>query len=355
MVIGYIRSITTEANKSCCIQRSLIETYCNENDLHCDMFLQDTTYKKRSEKDIARVKLLGYQEGYRKEKYYPAWETMLELIVKGRVTIILVDMLSRLYTTRAQYQLFQKLCTKFDVQIIEVIQDSVPISSSATDSVAIYHFSDSNFKKPIIFEKEIDELYTYAAHQKGWAVSGVYIDYTLCKSKQHEHQRFLKDCQKYNVLLTKDFYHINDKMGPFLNEAIYLTQEKEIQFHSLIDGRFKMADDKYLLSLPLKAAIYDNDTYSPEEQSLKIEVFQMFIKYKTNWTLTDVFMEKNRATCNDEYQMLESLIQHKEYFDLVLVDSFSKINYRVSMFFKKRNLLKKTIYSLKEGGLPYGD
>lgn len=87
---------------------------------------------------------------------------------------------------------------------------------------AIYHFSDTSGKRPIIYEKEIDALKAFAERQ-GLEVSEVFFDTSLERGKRKEFDRFLASSDSFDALVTK----VNrDTKGAGNGKNLWLLQDQ---------------------------------------------------------------------------------------------------------------------------------
>ncbi len=349
MIVGYIRS-SQGLVSSCKVQKHLIELYCQSHQLQCQKYFCDLKSCTRNSLNVNDMRAIGFSEAYRQEKSFPQWDEMLKEIYFGRISTILVDFKSRLFTNRKQWEYFYSLCEQKRVEIIEVSKNLEPISQKAT-AAAIYHFTDRSQNRPVVFEKEIDKLYQFASHGQ-WEVRGTFIDFSLRKSEHKEFERFKLSCDDYSALILKDFYHIDDKMGVFLRDASEL-EKHGITLLSIQNGRFKIVKNPSYLQERLQIAIYDAWHPSKELIDLNIEILKTFVALKTNWIIKAIYCEDKKLQRDHDQMKLEALIRNRTQYDLIMVDSFTLIHHRTSMFFKKRKELALPIYSMKEGGLGY--
>lgn len=352
VTIAYMKT-TVRSENSIKIQRHLIEQYCKLNGLVCEKFFCDLEIKGRTLKNVEKVKEeLEFIRSYKNEHYFEEWDNMFRFIRQNSVEIILVESIGRIFTTKYQYEVFSSYCKEHDIRIIEVCNQELPFATNEKKHVVVYHFTNKSLARPVIAEKEIDNIYEMAATHSDWEVSGFYFDTTLKKSEQKNYQRFRDNASRYDVLLTNDFYHIQTKTGPFMSEIEYLNKQR-VEIDSLVDGKIQIKVIEELFQKPLRVAVYHSKFHEDEERSveLQMDIFKMFIKYKTQWTLEKIYCDECRSQIDGEQKELIRLLENHDQYDLVLVKCFHKFHWRTAMFSKRRKILGLPIYSLQEGYL----
>lgn len=80
---------------------------------------------------------------------------------------------------------------------------------------AIYHFTNESKQRPKIYRDQLEALREYA-ESVGLDVADIYCDMSLKRSERTEFDRFLANSNQYDVLVTKDFYHIEKNTGKCL-------------------------------------------------------------------------------------------------------------------------------------------
>ena len=348
MVIAYVRS-DTGSFASIAIQKKMIEQFARMHKVECNEFYIDKIQLKRKSKNVSNIRALGYSRAYEKENYYPEFERMILQIIEGNVESILVDMENRLYTYSKQYNFFRSICDKNQVRIIEVAGMPPHEPESEMCPVAIYHFTNQSEKRPRIFMKDLDKIYQYVSRQERWDTPTVFLDYSLRKSEHLQYDRMIKAIDKFQVIVSMDFYHIEDKLGTFIKEAKWLIQEKGIELVSIKDGKLRFLEDE-ILNQNYKVAVYDRWA-DGAEKNLEIQVFETFVKYKTKWEIKNFYIEKEKIERDAEQVEMKRLLKEKDQYDLILVKSFNRFHWRTSMFFKIMRQLGLPVYSLAEGGI----
>ena len=351
MVIGYVKS-TSGSLKSCKKQKELILQYCNLQGLKSEEIFCDYRVEKRTQ---VKAKILqeefGIIKSFKGEKCFPEWDKMLALIKAGKVQEIIVESVARIYTTKCQYEGLLQICEITRTKIIEVCNRELNMKKRNNETrVAIYHFTDSKMKRPVIMERELDKMYEFIMRQEDWKVTGVYMDYSLKKSNQIAYNQFRNNVELYDVLVTSDFYHIETKTGTFLSELKYLNSHN-IAVESVIDGKIEVKDEETLFGCSLKVAVYHSKFCEAEERTieLQIEIFKNFIMHKTKWVLEDIYVDKCKKQRDGEQKELLRLISNCDKYNLVLVKGFSKFHWRTAMLAKRRMAMQLPIYSLQEG------
>lgn len=228
------------------------------------------------------------------------------------------------------------------------------------NKVAIYHFTDKSEKRPLINEKQLIALREFAS------IYGIlvkeYLDKSLKKCEQNEKRALIEAIADYDVLVTKDFYHIAVNTGA----CISLMQKflmMGVETYSMEDGRFVFSDipfDKEL-NVAIYHAKYEDNTPSAQLQKkgncitaqTQVDVLRLFAKKKTNWNVVEAYIDEAKGQSNDKQKNLLELIKNRKKFDLVLCKDFNVIHWRTAKFCKRRNELQLDIYSIKEGYLRY--
>lgn len=210
---------------------------------------------------------------------------------------------------------------------------------------AIYHFTSGGNIRPIVYEKEINRIKKFALGL-GFSKSDLYLDKSLRKVDQAQLKNLLQNADKYQAIVMKDFYHLSSNTGAFMCELIALSN-KGVTLYTIEDGNFQ--PDKAPYEQPLKVAIY----YCGLEIigrsiELQFEIMEYFIKHNTNWKLVDKYAD-TAGNKSDSYQIeLNKLIQNRDKYDIILVQSFNDIHWRTAKFCKIRHQIQLDIYSMHE-------
>lgn len=218
---------------------------------------------------------------------------------------------------------------------------------------AIYHFTDGSEKRPIVNQKQLNMLEQFAISQ-GFSVGEIYCDKSLLKCEQSEFDRFMADIDKYDVLVTKDFYHISKNTMKCISVMKEL-RDKGIQIHSIENGSFSWEEAPF--DKPLRVATYCCRFGTPNEMKQIIpvhnDILKLFADKKTQWTVIDQYFDESERQNDGEQIQLMELIKNKDNYDLLLVHNLNDVHWRTANFCKVREQLHLDIYSLQEGFLKY--
>ena len=218
---------------------------------------------------------------------------------------------------------------------------------------AIYHFTDGSEKRPIVNQKQQNMLEQFAISQ-GFSVGEIYCDKSLLKCEQSEFDRFMADIDKYDVLVTKDFYHISKNTMKCMSVMKNL-RDKGIQIHSIENGSFSWEEAPF--NKPLRVATYCCRFGTPNEMKQIIpvhnDILKLFADKKTQWTVIDQYFDESERQNDGEQIQLMELIKNKDNYDLLLVHNLNDVHWRTANFCKVREQLHLDIYSLQEGFLKY--
>ena len=218
---------------------------------------------------------------------------------------------------------------------------------------AIYHFTDGSEKRPIVNQKQLNILEQFAISQ-GFSVGEIYCDKSLLKCEQSEFDRFMADIDRYDVLITKDFYHISKNTMKCMSVMKEL-REKGIQIHSIENGSFSWEEAPF--DKPLRVATYCCRFGTPNEMKQIIpvhnDILKLFADKKTQWTVIDQYFDESEHQNDGEQKQLMELIKNKDKYDLLLVHNLNDVHWRTANFCKVREQLHLDIYSLQEGFLKY--
>lgn len=331
-VAGYISSIA-DSGSSIEVQRELILNYCELHNLHVKLYIEDI-----ENSNYDKPKLLTH-----------IWKRLYHDIDIGLIKTILVDTKIRLYKAERQTLDFFKLCHNKQVKIIEVGLFDPP-DSSECKNVAIYHFTNRSQKRPSIVLETVDTIYTFSSSHKGWKVKGIFVDDTLIKTNQEQYKALLHKIDRFDILLSLDFYHIETKTTTFWNTVIPMLR-KGMEIVSIKNGKFTFLEDDAWLKKELKVAIYYRKSNAVKyDDDFRVEILSLFITLKTVWTLVETYVDTMSSYYSKQPKLME-LLDHIQEYDLVLVNTFNDINIRTAMFMKIKHTMHIPIYSLKEGGI----
>lgn len=218
---------------------------------------------------------------------------------------------------------------------------------------AIYHFTDGSEKRPIVNQKQLNILEQFAISQ-GFSVGEIYCDKSLLKCEQSEFDRFMADIDRYDVLVTKDFYHISKNTMKCMSVMKDL-RDKGIQIHSIENGSFSWEEAPF--DKPLRVATYCCRFGTPNEMKQIIpvqnDILKLFVNKKTQWTVIDQYFDESERQNDGKQIQLMELIKNKDNYDLLLVHNLNNVHWRTANFCKVREQLHLDIYSLQEGFLKY--
>lgn len=218
---------------------------------------------------------------------------------------------------------------------------------------AIYHFTDGSEKRPIVNQKQLNILEQFAISQ-GFSVGEIYCDKSLLKCEQSEFDRFMSDIDKYDVLVTKDFYHISKNTMKCISVMKEL-RDKGVQIHSIENGSFSWEEAPF--DKPLRVATYCCWFGTPNEMKqiipVRNDILKLFTDKKTQWTVIDQYFDESERQLDGEQIQLMELIKNKDKYDLLLVHNLNDIHWRTANFCKIREQLHLDIYSLQEGYLKF--
>ena len=222
-----------------------------------------------------------------------------------------------------------------------------------TPKAAIYHFTDGSEKRPIVYETQIKTLGEFA-ESRGFDVVAVFCDKSLRRCDRHEFDRLTENCEQYDVLIVKDFYHLSKNTKKCM-EIMKGFREKGISIYSVENGIFIFEEEPF--DKPLKVVTYNSrfGEADPQKQIVTIQndTMKLFTKLKTNWSVKDQFFDEGLIQ-NDGAQInLHRIIEQKEDYDLLLVPNLTDVHWRTSNFCKIREALQMDIYSLQDGFLKY--
>lgn len=347
MIVGYISSLNGNT-EVCESQKKMIEKYCAYHKIKCSKFFCDTKEYKRTEENAKEMHSVGYNRAYRSERFFPEYDNMIKGIVDGKIKTILVDTFGRLKACKYIAEFLVHLCDECGVHVIEVCGHCDDVHPSAYERVAIYHFTNKSELRPRVYVKSLDAMYTFVSQQKCWGTPCLYADFSIKKSEHKAYEQFRENATAYNVLVTSDFFHVDDKLGTFFNELLYLAN-KDVRIESMKEGRIMWTAEDFLTK-KLQVAVYDCQL-NELEKNLELERLNVFVRHKTSWQVADIYVEAEKIE-NDQKQVeLQKLIRNVEKYDVILVRRFNVLHWRTSMFFKIVKQLKVPIYSMKEGGI----
>ena len=177
---------------------------------------------------------------------------------------------------------------------------------------AIYHFTDNSEKRPIINEKQLELLKEYAA-SIGYTDVTVYCDKSLCRCDRIEFDHFLTQSEKYEALITKDYYHIaknTAKCMPIMKEL----KDKGLSIYTKENGNLVLKEPP--LAAPLRVATYCCRFGAPEQiktiLSVQNDILRLFADKQTSWTVIEQYSDISASQKEGERYELMKLLEKKK-------------------------------------------
>lgn len=218
---------------------------------------------------------------------------------------------------------------------------------------AIYHFTNGGSKRPIVYEKQLEELRRFA-ESLDIKVSDTYLDKSLLVEERDEFKRFMASCGQYKALVTKDFYHISKNTSACM-KLLKTLRENGVSTYSIENGTFTFSEAPF--DKPLRVATYTHSKPNVRDAgnliAVQQEIYELFVKKKTNWTLVHQYSDTCVYQTDAEQVELLEMIENRDSFDLLLVTNLCDVNWKTSRFCRIRELLCKDVYSLQDGFLEY--
>ena len=212
---------------------------------------------------------------------------------------------------------------------------------------AIYHFTDTSEKRPIVNEKQLHRLENFAT-SLGYTDIEIFCDKSLLKSEHPKFDKLMLSIREFDALITKDFYHISKNTLPCIG-IIQELRNKGIPIYTIENGSLCWENAPFDKPLKVATYCYQSGTLNKMKKNCSVysDILNLFADKKTNWTITDQYFDEN------EPLQLMRLLQNKDKYDLILVHTLNDIHYRTANFCKIREQYQLNIYSLQEGFLPY--
>ncbi len=353
MVVSYIRSYGNN-QASLSVQKQMIEKYCYEHDMEIGKtFCDYRKVKTRLKCDALELLRIGYRESYRGECSFPQFDQLLLLIATGQVEVICVDVKIRLSVGLHMDKFFEDLCNKYNVKVVEVGTHPPEISPTAV-CVAVYHDTDKSKIRPAYCINDFDEMYE-VAHCNQWAVTSAFVDVSRNRGSRYGYRILLDNLSKYNVVVCRALFNIDLKTGMLIQYLAKFVNNNVI-LYAVSLGELKFSQNDGIRQRKLRVCIYDGCSSSQEDIGLPRKIMESFVKYKTNWVCCSYDYEENDNSGNKEKTVLEQMLVTQATWDVMLVQSFSKIDERTAKL--ERILLElgrdRLIYSMEEGVYLYG-
>lgn len=218
---------------------------------------------------------------------------------------------------------------------------------------AIYHFTDESQKRPTVYKDQLAALEKYAS-SIGFDVTDIYCDMSLKRCERSEFDRFLENCDQYDALIAKDFYHICKNTLTAIS-IIQKLSDKGVQVYTIENGKFCWTEAP--IDKPLRVATYCC-RFGPKNELHEIipiqnDIFTLFVSKKTNWTVVNQYSDEGLHQNNGEQPELMKLLENKDKYDLLLVHNLGAVHWKTASFCRLREQLQLDIYSLQEGYLKF--
>lgn len=219
---------------------------------------------------------------------------------------------------------------------------------------AIYHHQDDLTSRDVRLyarQKDIDLLISFVKDQ-GYEDPDLYFDNTLTLKDRVQYPRLLESLDNYEVIVTKDFYHINRTTSSFIKDLATFS-EHGVVLRSVFDGSACILKSvpKTLKSKGLRAVSYTASDRQTAGDDLQNEIFKAYVNKNTDWVLKEqfspFFFDEKRELW--EYRLGAEAFKD---FDILIVRSFSDISSKTEKFAKARRDMGIGILSLKEGYMP---
>ncbi|MCR5704781.1 MAG: recombinase family protein [Eubacterium sp.] len=211
---------------------------------------------------------------------------------------------------------------------------------------AVYHFTNSDGIK---YQKLIDEFNEFA-QANNLTISEFFIDKNGLVYQQSEFDRFLSTCEQFDTLIVKDFYHLCKNTMKCLS-IIRELHDKGIKIYAIKDGIIDFNNVDF--SKTLKVATYSRHWRASKIQKtfvpLKNDILNLFVNKETNWSIVDQYCDESKNEKDETQLQLASLLENKDKYDLLVVNTLHEINFKTARFIKILYELNLDVYSLQEG------
>lgn len=208
--------------------------------------------------------------------------------------------------------------------------------------------------KPQKINASVNKLWGFAA-QSGYQVEGLYHDVSEAGISRTERQKLFSECEQYDALFLGCAFHLNRTTRQYF-ALMWELEKKGLEIHSMDHGLLTLTNN-IPISKHLKVATYyshiNSELNGHNYCDIQNEVFRLYIRKETSWTLVDQYIDKIDKKVVTEQRELQRLIDKKDDYDLILVTDFGNLSWDTSRFFNIRDKVGKPIYSLEEGYLPF--
>lgn len=220
-------------------------------------------------------------------------------------------------------------------------------------SAAIYHFTNESSKRPIIYKKQLNILKNYAT-SLGCTNIQVFLDNSLLQCEHPEFDRLLSCAEEFDVLVTKDFYHISKNTMQCIR-LIKAFRDKGVRVYTFENGSFDWQEAPFdrPLHIATYCSKYGNSDAIDQIIPVQNDILSLFAGKKTQWTVIDQYFDRSEYQNDSKQTKLMELLADRDRYDMLLVHTLNDIHWRTANFCKIREQLHLDIYSLQEGYLPF--
>ena len=334
-------------------QIRLIKQYALNNGLGDPEIIADRrSWPRRNQKDVEMAKALG-AERRENVRFFRGWEKMLVEAQNGSIGMIIVDKKERLYRNLEDKELLTSIIRKNEIRIMEANLVDWPDDPEAVN-VAAYHFFVPGMNQTGIrtanLISDIGDFYEEIEEHDNWRMAGLYIDSWAYRRVEYPKLLERNDIQ---VIVCKFFYHISRKILRFLQTVRELnlkgtklisTEEGEIHFNPATDwkkeSRLKIR----------RIAVYNCFTseYEKETSHITRKKLELFSRTLSLVTPEMEYYEETDVARRTGPEF-ERLASDARRYDLVLIDSFTKLGENVNDLMNCLRKVRIPFCSLKEG------
>ncbi|WP_026495414.1 recombinase family protein [Butyrivibrio sp. WCD3002] len=217
---------------------------------------------------------------------------------------------------------------------------------------AIYHFTDGLRLKSIC-DNEIARIKEYAA-SKGYDDVDVFCDVRTSREEHEVLDELIQKRNQYSAVFARDYFHYN-KYILKVKEMLRMFDEDDIHVYTKDDLPLSFSSNApFSENLNVISYCCHWTKHSdPNDLKLKNDILRHFVKNETNWNLLTQISEEERKGHAGIQPGLSHLLEMKDSYHIILVDSISSIHWRTHNFCEKRGLLEKDIFSLREGFIKF--
>lgn len=211
----------------------------------------------------------------------------------------------------------------------------------------IYHFSAKPDSR--VCRKHIAEIIEYADRQ-GEYIQQIYLDSSLKQSEKTEYKKMMKEAGRFKRLYIRDLFHLNKWTLKALADVKYL-QEKGVIVNTMNSGTVMIDTETSEYEAPKNVLFYHSKVSGSDERKYQtqLEIVELFCREKTKWKITDTLYDESEKASVDSQPKLWELGDISDRYDLVIVQSFSRLDLRTARFEKIIKMLNADIFSLQEG------